>query len=289
MAQSDFKTCFISAPFGTDTAPLRAALEQRNVQWRDQTNIALGTSWIELLEDEMSRADFICSVIPEDANPNVMFELGLAIGRNKPVLALVKSAAGLPLDALTYFVLPPDAEALGRALDTFLSHSKPISKRPRKAVVPKSSPGVANKAPTTRIGHTAELQAAELLRQAGYIVSDEMGPMDKGVDLAVWIDELEPVIGGPLLVQVKSGQPSMNRVLQAKEELREYVIKTNGKVGLIVWWGVSAVPEPPSPPGRHRWPLIVVLPGEKLTRLVESGGLTSELTRLRNAAVHGGV
>lgn len=289
MAQSEFKTCFISAPFGTDTAPLRAALERRNVQWRDQTSIALGTSWIELLEEELSRADFICSVIPEEANPNVMFELGLAIGKNKPVLALVKSAAGLPLDALTYFVLPPDAEGLGRALDTFLSHSKPTSKRQRKAVVPKSLPAVVNKAPTTRVGHAAELHAAGLLRQAGYIVADETVPMDKGVDLAVWIDELEPVIGGPLLVQVKSGQPSMNRVFQAKEELRQYVTKTNGKLGLIVWWGVSNVPEPPSPSGRPSWPLIVVLPGDRFTALVESGGLTSELTRLRNAAVHGGV
>ncbi len=236
----------------------------------------------------MSRADFICSVIPEDANPNVMFELGMAIGKNKPVLALVNSAAGLPLDALTYFVLPPDAEGLGRALDTFLSHAKPTSARPRRAAIPKSSPGAVNRSPTTGVGYATEMQTAELLRQAGYIVSDEMGSMDKGVDLAVWIDELEPIVGGPVLVQVKTGQPSINHVVEAKQQLREYVLKTNGKLGLLVWWGVSTVPEPPSPSGRPTWPLIFVLSGEKLTALVESGRLASELTRLRNAAVHGG-
>jgi hypothetical protein len=289
MVQSTFKKCFISAPFGTDTAPLRAALERRNVQWRDQTNIAIGTSWIELLEEEMSRADFICSVIPEEPNPNVLFELGMAVGKKKPVLALVRSSVGLPLDTLTYFVLTPDAESLGRALDTFLSHSKPSPRRPRKVASPKSPSGAVIKPPTAYVGVAAEQRTAELFRQAGYIVSDQTGPTDKGVDLAVWIDELESAIGGPLLVQVKSGRPTLDRLRQAEEQLREYVLKTNGKFGLLVWWNGSDVSTPPLIPDRYKWPMVLTLPGERLSALVESGDLTSEITRLRNAAVHGRV
>src|SRR4051812_16217654 len=108
MAQSAFKNCFISAPFGTDTAQLRAALERRNVRWRDPTTIAPGSNWIEALDDEMSRADFICVVVPNDKKSNVLFELGIAVGKKKPILAFVESSVGLPLDTLTYFLLKPD-------------------------------------------------------------------------------------------------------------------------------------------------------------------------------------
>jgi hypothetical protein len=288
MAKSKFKNCFISAPAGTDTAALRAALEQRNVQWRDQTNIALGTNLLVLLDEEMSRADFVCAVVPYGQYAAVLFELGIAAGKNKPILAFVESPVGLPLDALTYFVLTPDSETLGRAIDVFLSHSKPNPKRARKETPVRSQTSGIRPSPTN-VGVDAERRTAELFRQAGYIVSDETSPTDRGVDLAVWIDELESAIGGPLLVQVKSGDPTLTGLRHAEEQLRQYVLKTNGRFGLLVWWNGWDVEQPRMRPDRAAWPVILTLSGERLIALVQSGELTSELTRLRNAAVHGRV
>ena len=67
------------------------------------------------------------------------------------------------------------------------------------------------KPPIAYVSVAAEQRTAELFRQAGYIVSEQASQSDKGVDLAVWIDELESAIGGPLLVQVKSGHPALDR------------------------------------------------------------------------------
>src|SRR5260221_7110051 len=98
------RTCFISAPFGLATEAVRAALEARGVRWSDQTTIPPGRSWLEAIDEQLTKSDFVLAVIPEQQNSNVLFELGIAFARRKPILAVISTKAQLPTDigGLTY-------------------------------------------------------------------------------------------------------------------------------------------------------------------------------------------
>lgn len=289
MVSSRLKSCFISAPFGTDTASLRDALNRRNVRWADATTIPAAGNLTEAITGAIGKSDFFCLVAPDERRSNVFFELGIAVGKGKPVLAFVQSSEAMPFDAATYFRLSlSNTSEVERAIDTFLQHSKPVSKKQRPAGSTKTASGLATRNSATLSGLAAEERTAELFRQAGFIVSTQPVHHDRGADLAVWIDELGPSLAGPLIVQVKSGGMSADNFHRAESQLREYVAKAHSLCGLLVYWNADA---PPLPKDSQRGvlPLVVSMSGERLGTLLENGEFARELTQLRNAAVHGRV
>lgn len=289
MRRSTFKRCFVSAPFGTDTVALRKALEQRNIIWRDSTTIGAHTSWLAVLTQEVKEADFVCMIVPEDHESNILFELGVAFASGKPILAFVKAPQTLPSEirSLTYFLSDPtDPTAVGAALDTFLAHAQPAT-RQRGSIISstrKTRPKKIEKSPARLLGESAEKQTADLLRQAGFIISEQPMGGGRGADLAVWADELESFVGGPLLVEIKSGELSERRLQDAAEQLRHHVSSTHGRFGLLIYWDQNGREFPQT---SAKWPFIFQLSGRALTTLIEQERLGKELVRLRNAAVHG--
>jgi hypothetical protein len=290
MAKSRFNTCFILAPIGVDTSVVRRTLEERSIQWFDQTNLKPGSRWADAIEDALTRSDFVCVVLPEGRHGNVLFELGIAYAKRKPILAIVESPTGLPSDifSLTYVrANPKDQAAVQSALRTFLEHAtvgtirKSQRSQPKRGV-PKSKelifpPSAAQK---------FEQKTAALLEKGGFIVSRPTEGHDKGADFAVWIDDLQHSLGNPMLVEVKAGNLSINRIREAASELRAHVEKTHGGCALLVYWDKQ---NRKFPAVSAEWPLVFQLSGTALTRLVRRGRLPDELIRLRNAAVHGEV
>lgn len=291
-----FKTCFISASFGVDTSVLRRALQARGIRWSDQTGLQPGLNWAGAVDKAMTTADFVCVVLPEGGQGNILFELGIAYARRKPILAFGGKSANLPTDvmSLTYFrVEASDVEAVDYALGTFLAHA---SEQPLGEVsVPRSKRDSAHRAdivvhPAGIVpGSEFEQRTAALLEEAGFIVSrpSERRASDHGADLAVWIEELQNYsLGNPLLVEVKAGDLTRGRIRDAALRLRSYVEKTHGRSGLLVYWDRENREFPQVEKG---WPLIFQLSGDALTQLIREERLPEELIRLRNAAAHGEV
>jgi hypothetical protein len=284
-----FKTCFISAPFGVDTSVLRQALEEKGIRWRDQTSVKAGSSWLEVTNSELSKADFLCLVLPEGRNANIFFELGIAYARRKPVLAFLGSGVELPSDISNLTYIRSEAtnlQAVRQLVSTFLEHAKP-SENPRSFTKPATKIAI-NKfhVPATEMigAEEYERRTAKIFEEAGFIVSAPAERRDQGADLAIWVDELQNTLGSPLLVEIKAGGFSYGRIREAASQLRSHVSKTHGRCGLIVYWDSQGKSIAEALP---HWPLIIVLSGTTLTRLVAKGKLINELLRLRNAAVHG--
>ena len=284
-----FRTCFISAPFGANTSILRKALEERGIRWRDQTSIKPGSSLIEVLDKEISRSDFVCIVLPAERQENILFEMGVAYAKRKPILAFINFPLQIPSDILSLTYVrsdPTNPEAVRLALSAFLEHAKPTPPRRLRTssakVIPEKGP-VLSAAASTR-GFKFERQTAELFQQAGFIVSEPGKLRDKGVDFAVWIDELDHSLGNPILVEVKAGDISANRLREAASQLRHYVSRTHGRCALLVYWDRS---NREFPQALFEWPLVYQLSGTTLLTLVSQGTLVQELVRLRNEAVHG--
>lgn len=286
MKKTNFKTCFISAPFGVDTSLIRNTLEANGIRWLDQTTIDLGTSWLEKLDSVLQRSDFICAVLPESQHGNILFELGIAYGKGKPILVFVGPSADVPADltSLTYVrANPTDKNVIDKALVTFLTHAK--KRRPsRIGLNTKKKKSILTT--TTFSGPELEQRTAALLQDAGFIVSSSTEAKDTGVDFAVWADELQSALGNPLLVEVKGGSLTRQRIEEAAVQLRLYTQKTHGRCALLVYWDKHHREFPIVSRG---WPLIIQMSGEELTRLVKEERLSRELLRRRNAAVHGEV
>src|SRR5271168_4121056 len=96
VTESRFKTCFISASFGVDTSVLRRSLTDFGIQWFDQTSLRPGLSWADAVDGAMATADFVCAVVTEGGQTNILFELGIAFAKRKPILAFVGKSATLP-------------------------------------------------------------------------------------------------------------------------------------------------------------------------------------------------
>jgi hypothetical protein len=285
-----FKSCFISAPFGADPSVLRQILDEKGIRWHDQTDVRAGGSWLDAVDSAMTHSDFVCVVLPTESHrATVLFELGIAYARRKPVLAFLGPSLSLPSDirGLTYFhVDSVNQEALSAALDAFLAHAtptaltKPVAMQSKRR--PRSKPHALPLASAT--GFELERRTAELLRDSGFIVSDPSESREQGADFAVWIDEVQQSLGNPLLFEVKTGDLSRARLDEAASQLRHYVTKTHGRCGLLVYWDRHSREFPAV---SVDWPLVFRLSGKSLARLASQGLLAQELVRLRNNAVHG--
>jgi hypothetical protein len=286
LKRTKFKSCFISAPFGVDTSVLRQLLDERSIRWHDQTDLRAGGSWLDAVDTAMTRSDFVCVVLPSERHrENILFELGIAYARRKPILAFLGASQSLPSDilGLTYFrVDSANREAVRSALDAFLAHAtptNPVTMRSKRRAKPK--PYSLPSASAT--GFELEQRTAELLREAGFIVSDPSASRDQGADFAVWIDEVQYSLGNPLLVEVKAGDLSNTSLEEAASQLRTYVAKTHGRCGLLVYWDRQSREFPDV---SVDWPLVLRLSGQRLAHLASQGLLAQELVRLRNDAVH---
>jgi hypothetical protein len=228
--------CFISAPFGCDVESVVRALRTYNIECRRLDTARLGRSLSQTVAGEIRRADFLCGVFPEEHDiSSTLFEVGFAMGAGIPVIILAEIAVKLPSD---FASLPYGRMALSdsrtvltaiRGLLRSLQQKKrrvkdqklrPVlpaeegqlgpetagESRPRSKV-----PGVDKERALERLhqlatstepssGKMFEEFIAQLFREAGLLVAAQPGPADRGVDLAIWLDDVATALANPILV-----------------------------------------------------------------------------------------
>ncbi len=298
MSDCRFKTCFISAPIRTDTSVLRQALQRRGIRWSDAVSVRPSGSILETIESGIAQADFVCVIVPQGPESiSVFFEMGLALGKQRPVLAFVEPGVQIP----SYFegftiarTALQDSEALKLNLDAFLSHAQ--SKKVKSTLSSRSKPKRVDTSWTKEALKSAQLKSgqlrafeferlvAKLLKESGAQVSVANSLAGRGADMAVWVDELQPSIGNPLLVEVKSGRLSEGGLHEGEQRLRHYLSHINARMGLLVYWDSEGRRFTPR---KREWPLVVRFSVEELISLVEKGQVVQAILRERNQLVHG--
>ncbi len=238
---------FITAPANQSLESLKDELSKRQIIPFTAYDIPLTTASLSgSIEQAIKEADLIIAVVPENASPNVFFEIGLAYALKKPFLLLVSPKYGhLPSDLAGSFYLradPDNKEALGFALDQFLSRVEKRVSRPRKPGQEGKPLGSdADKFLSTierrgdrLTGRELESLVADLLRAAGVEAVSESPQPNVGADIAVWSDALEPLVGNPLLVEVKSKIQSRQQLIAALERVERYREKSGARLALLV-------------------------------------------------------
>jgi len=300
MTATKLRTCFISAPAKVDTTPLRQELEARGIRWFDvATSLPVGSSVLDTVRSGIAEADFLCGVIPDGpVNPNVLFELGLAVGRDRPALVFVDPRVDVPSDlggiAVARATLK-DTEALRFHLDMFLGHAQPRANGRNHTVIR----SMRSTSPAARAWLDAawdELRSAseppdeieivrflkELFERFGAVASGapSTSASFRRADLAVWIDDLESIVGNPLLVELV-GRPE--RVAETEDRFRRLLAESRAILGLLVYWGDRVLLDGSS---SNAMPLVIRYSVEELVEQVRAGSFVPSLLERRNKAFH---
>ena len=295
----DPKSCFIIAPFGTNTQVLADALRSRGISPHRLDDLQPGSRVLEALRRAIRDADFVCAVIPEEAHrENLFFEIGVALGTGRPVFAFVEPAVVLPfhLGAIPHIrARLDDSQSIDSQLDMALRSF--VTKRQRRGIRRSRKENRINieqaRQQLTEFGGSSahagfrfEKFIADLFGQANIEVSATTHEQDRGADLAIWVDDVDEVLGNPILVELKSGQLSQNALQQAEQQLRHYLQKGPARCGLLVYLDVGNRDFASS---ESSWPLIFRLSAGELVDALATDSLADMLVARRNRAVHGQV
>jgi hypothetical protein len=245
----------------------------------------------------MLEADLVIGVLPGNRHaPSVVFELGQAWALGKRILLIASPKAHwLPFPLKRLLVLRVDVKnrtALDFALEQFLS--APEDREPersrvpfeRKALGPQADLLLERLTQWRRVGdgRTLEGIVGDALRNAGTDVVVESPERERGADLAVWSDVLQPFVGNPLLVEVKSRVEDRASARSASEQLVGYIAKSGARWALLLY---GDGPSSSAPQWSATPPNVLVMSVEELLRSLRDRAFPEVIRDLRNARVHG--
>lgn len=297
----EFKSCFISAPFGVNLGSLTRVLDQAEIQWEwARSNLDLSDRLPGDLRKIMRGVDFVIGVILGDsASDNIMFEVGLAVGMGKPVLLVVADQRKVPSDlAGIPSVQAPlnDERALSLHLDLLIRSSRQGPRYP----VSGQSGGISTAqlqdfGLSTSLKYDSKPESAlegelvTLIEQAGGRTllhpRPEGGTRQFTPDLLFWLPTADVELLNPAVVELRGHLQAPQQLLDAEEQLLRFLQQTGVRTGLLIVRGLGQE-------ARTEFrgsPLLNVfrVDFEKFRNLITHGELGGYLHQERNRAAHG--
>ncbi|GHB15924.1 hypothetical protein GCM10010306_004300 [Streptomyces umbrinus] len=262
----------------------------------------LRTDW---LTEDITDIDFLCAVLDgtgRDEPPAIYLEIGVALGRELPVLIIAEPNRRIPLAIAGLQRVEVDlrnTEAIAHHLHSFTSalDSRRLFKRdssrsfkPEKGTAARLraqlealslEPNSWGSNPA-ELGYEYQRLVHNILSTAGAEPSSSR--IDEGFDLAAWIDHASEILGGPILVQCKIATRIDRKALQvAAEKFTRTLSFRSVKFGLIVYHSLE------NP--HHQTPLRTPYPvwafsASELINMAEQGSLSDTIITLRNELMH---
>jgi nucleoside 2-deoxyribosyltransferase len=237
---------FVSAPAGTDLSQLLEALKENNIHILDPARFAPGAVKItDKIIDGISNADLVIAVLgTATSSGNVLFELGCASALGKKTLVIVPEGYEIPSDIkdLVYIrTTPNNREAINFALEQVIN--APEHETNQKArLLDKSKPlGDLADDLLKRLDSLGETPAERdiegivqgMLEASGVETRTQPKYPDIHPDFAVWIDELEPYFGNPILIEVKRQIDTDRQAKYVVEQVLHYMSLSNVKAVIV--------------------------------------------------------
>jgi hypothetical protein len=283
--------CFISASKGVNVSPLMKLLEEYGVQISSSMNTNLKNICFAV-DDEISECSFICAIISKNTSSNVIFEIGLARGAKKPLFLIVESEEDLPSclrDIIYIRAAANDIEKIRYPLEMFLNNYQPA--RVYQNVIKTSykldgffAENMLKNLDELKTAAEIESLVANLFKNLNDVITVAKFEPNTQADMSLWIDELENKIGNPILVEIKSGHLSYERLLSTENQMREYGRRADSPLGILIYYDRSGKKF------RHLeagYPLIIWLELRDLILELSKRSLAQIIIGERNKIVHG--
>ena len=303
---------FVSAPAGTDLSELLKTLDENNIRILDPNGFAPGAiKMTDKIIDGLNHADLMVAVLgTANSSGNVLFELGCASALGKKSLVIVPEDYEIPSDIRSLVHIrttPNNREAINFALEQILNAPESVDNQQTDLtdLSEKSKPlgTVANNLlkqfyalSNNPIEREIIALVTEILRASGLsFKSDQRYPSTENIrtenirtenirpDLVVWIDELEPYFGNPILIEVKKQIISSKDAKATIQQVLNYLSVSHLKLVIVLATEISpsALEIIASEPDLYFFELPQIL-----ARL-QNESFSQIIVKERNARVHG--
>lgn len=290
------KTCFVSAPAGTRLDTLRESLLAHGIRPLIPHDLVAGSDWAGEIQRQLQEADLVVGVLSGSKNSSaVLFELGQASALGKRALLIASTKADLiPYSIQRFLVLrtsPNNREAIDFALDQLLSSpadTPTITKHQSfqgRGLGAESDELLARLATTLNAGdpYSFESLLAEAIRNSGIDVVVQSPDRDRGPDLAVWSDVLEPFVGNPLLIEMKLKVNEKHSADATFKQMNSFLSAANTRWGLLIY---GSGPTPDDKLWKSCPPNILIMQARNLLDSLRTRGFPEVIRDLRNRRVH---
>jgi len=297
----EFKSCFISAPFGANLGALTRVLDRAKIQWEwARSNLDLSDRLPGDLRKIIKGVDFVIGVIlGGSASDNIMFEVGLAVGSGKPVLLIMADKRNVPSDLASIPSVNAsldDEKALELHLDLLIRRSRQGVRYPLSGQSGTSSvASLRDFGLRSSVRYDSKPESAlegelvALIEQAGGRTL--LHPRPEGEvrqftpDMLFWLPAADVELLNPAVVEVKGHVLTSAQLLDAEKQLLGFLQQTGVRTGLLIVRGLGHE----SGTEFRGTPFLNVfrLDFEKFRDLIRQGELAGYLHHERNRAAHG--
>ncbi len=298
MPRKTKRTCYIVSSWKTDIGPILASLKERGVTVSRAELLSPGVSIAEGIRDQIRDADFVIGVLgrPQD-DTNVFYEIGLAHGLDKRVLLFATDPhQKLPFDVEHHYIVRSalsNSDAIEFAIDQIFN-APPLTEKRRPPRSKSVSKPLGNRAsdflnrlsnlPTTRSARQLEGLVYDLLRACTVDVIAESEGRDIRADFAIWSDELEPLMGNPLIVEVKRTLGRKTDIAKTGNQIAKYLENASGVWALLLYQNGF---EADHPSWTQLPPTVIAFRLDELIRQLRKRSLPEVVRKRRNQIVHG--
>ncbi len=238
--------CYISAPANFDLTRLETLLDSQKIEYHSFYDFSIGTTFSDLIRRKIRESDFIIAVLQSE-NANVLFELGVAEGLKKPTFILVDKEYKVPffLDTKFYYQTNfKDLSLIDLALKNFVQD---IGSKKKNTLKKEEKDTLSIDETTNTLARISNLRKNPNEREIFSLIKDTFSKIDiqnvsisesiadKGVDLIIRSKNLTPYFGNPIFVEVKAGNLNAQRILQAEQQLLNFLSHSEAKGAIILY------------------------------------------------------
>lgn len=249
---------------------------------------------MDSIENAIKESDFVIFMFNQTTNTNQFYELGLAKGLQKPIFIIVEDNSLLPFCAERFMYVKANTdniEAISYNLDLFLNNATKKRnirkyqgnkiKTNKNDILPDLNTLVSN-IYKENLSEKYIIETIEKILSCyeDITVVSQNRNLDKGADFALWIDEVENTLGGPILIEVKK---SINQ--HTKYQMADYLQTSKSPAGIVIYIGDKNDYEITD---NKQLPLIIYMELRTFIQYTTERKLAKLLIDRRNDVVHKG-
>lgn len=289
---------FLSYRYGDEISAIRELLEEKEIQIFDSlSDIEVGSSLQQSIKTALLKCDFIICVYSED-NCNIAFEVGIAMGANKPIFSVLAGGNEnlFLLDSTYVYAQPLEIDKIRFSFELFLINIKSTSSAVIKSIPPHKFYGGGEATPIKQYYDVIEkyncleyksdesltsflmetLQAYGIKTIKNLNVNSE-SKLKFHPDFTIWYDYLSSLLRNPINVEVKANLNAVNLNAIIKD------VSTNTIGSAVIFYDDLYNIEQKTLPFLHNVMFISI---KDLVEELNHYGFAKSIQRIRNNIVH---
>ncbi|QCR24521.1 hypothetical protein [Pontibacter sp. SGAir0037] len=254
--------CFISASHNVDTTSVKNILAENGIESFDLYDFSIGDSIQQILKKKIKESDFAIFIVT-DTNPNVIYEMGVCEGLGKQHFILLDKNLKIPFYLENKLFIRTDLNDSEFTSNSIVKLLSDVKKKPKqsyhrkndrfdkvteysnkiksqlKQILPEINDlrnfDINNNQNAARNAFRMEQITAKIFDIINLNYVENNTNKDKGIDFALWSDNLGKVLGNPIIVELKYGRLDRSRLENAENQIKRYINISDAKVGLLLY------------------------------------------------------